>query len=129
MVAVLAHIGQDHAGAVGDHGVAREGGGVEAVDRGQRLQELLGVGVGRDRRHQEQAQQDAEQADCRLAALALADGRPGGVDSGTRRVPAPSPVDARAFLSHGEGLAPGIVMGDATDPKPVGAGLAPTLRR
>ena len=100
---MLAHVGQDNAAAVGYHRVAGEGRGVEPVHRGQGLEELLGVGVSGQSADQEKAGQDTQRAHHRLATLTLSNRGPGGVDAGTRLVPALGPVFPGTVLSHALG--------------------------
>jgi hypothetical protein len=87
VVAMVADVGQhDLAGAVVDDRVARESGRVEALDRGQALEERLRVGVGREADHEEHRDRGAQATQQRRPAHLLPDRRPRGVYPRSRAV-------------------------------------------
>ncbi len=87
MVAVVADVGQQLPGAVGDEGVTGEGGGIQALDRGQGGEVLLGVDVAHPGQHQATGEEHGEQPKAAVAASPLPQWRPESVDPGAGPVP------------------------------------------
>src|SRR5205814_2290044 len=99
VVAVVADIRQDHlAGAVVDDGVARERCGVEALDRGQAVEEGLGVSVGRNPDHKHDGDDRPQPSEQRGSAHLLPDRRPRGVNPRSRTV-SPLRLDPPRYVS------------------------------
>src|SRR6266550_2797093 len=99
VVAMVADVRQhDLAGAVVDDRVARERGGVEALDRGQAVEEGLGIRIGRDADHEHDRDYGPQRAEQRGPAHLLPDRRPRGVNPRSRTM-SPLRLDPLRYVS------------------------------